>query len=345
MRHPFSRSKSAFTLIELLVVIAIIAILIGLLLPAVQKVREAAARSSCSNNLKQIALACHSYADSAGGGRLPPAVWVRASQVGWQDENNIGPNWAVMILPYIEQSAMYNLVAANITNYIQGIPIGASFNNTSIGAVDNNWRAIAQNNIKTLACPSDAQVGSNPVNIGGFGFARGSYAANTGPGGMQWGSSSAIQGGSGVSGSYSAGGVFTLNWGVGVGELSNQDGTSNTIMINHIRGGFNGSDRRGLWALGEYGASYTGNCPQGDCFGPNDTGCCSDDVSGCTDRPDIQMGCWNGGYGQATARSPHTSIVLAAMGDAGVRTIRSAISLTNWFWYLSRNDGRTPTDN
>src|SRR5467141_1438508 len=92
--------RHGFTLIELLVVIAIIAILIGLLVPAVQKVREAAARTQCANNLKQLGLACHAYHDVKK--KLPPAFYV-GRQIGWTDENNIGPNWAVLILPYVEQ--------------------------------------------------------------------------------------------------------------------------------------------------------------------------------------------------------------------------------------------------
>src|SRR5690242_5739255 len=98
--------RHAFTLIELLVVIAIIAILIGLLLPAVQKVREAAARLQCQNNMKQIGVACHAYHDSIGN--LPPAVLMNSSVTDpTLHSQNFGPNWAVLILPYIEQGNLF----------------------------------------------------------------------------------------------------------------------------------------------------------------------------------------------------------------------------------------------
>src|SRR5688572_29098082 len=102
MGYPLPRRRAAFTLIELLVVIAIIAILIGLLVPAVQKVREAAARAQCQNNLKQIGIAIHNYEGVFK--RLPPASTRMPANNDWMH----GPTWWVYTLPYVEQGSVYN---------------------------------------------------------------------------------------------------------------------------------------------------------------------------------------------------------------------------------------------
>src|SRR5689334_5256047 len=114
---PHRSFRTAFTLIELLVVIAIIAVLIGLLLPAVHKVREAAARASCQNNMKQLALALHKYNDDFG--RLPPAVQFQAGvTTSNKHDVNFGPNWAILLLPQIEQGNLYNQYSSSIDNFM-----------------------------------------------------------------------------------------------------------------------------------------------------------------------------------------------------------------------------------
>jgi prepilin-type N-terminal cleavage/methylation domain-containing protein len=321
-------TRSGFTLIELLVVIAIIAILIGLLVPAVQKVREAAARTQCTNNLKQLALACHAYHDA--NKQLPPAVLVGPG-IGWTDENNIGPNWVVHILPFIEQGPLFNQYSTSINNY-------KSWVKGTGGGNDQGWRGMRANVLAMMSCP----VESNGQTIGsrtGGGWARGNYACNMGPGDP----GATANGGAGgnYNGWGNSGGVMCINWGSRLQTI--QDGSSNTVMLAHIRAGWENSDMRGAWAFGMPACSTMANHGVGDSYGPNDTGCCSDDVLGCTDHSGVgqAMGCWSGGYGQGTARSEHPGMVLVAWGDARVASVRNGTSQQIWYWLNSRNDGQT----
>jgi prepilin-type N-terminal cleavage/methylation domain-containing protein/prepilin-type processing-associated H-X9-DG protein len=137
--------KRAFTLIELLVVIAIIAILIGLLLPAVQKVREAAARMSCQNNLKQIGLAALNYESTYGN--LPPGNL-------WNNGSGSYMGTLTFLLPYMEQQNIATLIP---TNYLT-IPCTSGW----FGGNGNTWSA-ANNQIKPYLCPSDNAANVTPT--------------------------------------------------------------------------------------------------------------------------------------------------------------------------------------
>lgn len=156
--------RTGFTLVELLVVIAIIAILMGLLMPAVQKTRESASRIQCANNLRQIGLAMHHYELNFNG--LPPSRL-----------DNGGATWAVLILPYLEQGNLYNLWNINQSYYNQ-VPLAQQ---TPVPIYFCSTRRDARTSNLSLSGDEPVAGGSVGNQVPG---ALGDYAVNSGTTGM-----------------------------------------------------------------------------------------------------------------------------------------------------------------
>jgi prepilin-type N-terminal cleavage/methylation domain-containing protein len=212
LRLPLSRG---FTLIELLVVIAIIAVLIGLLLPAVQKVREAAARSKCSNNLKQIALALHNYENT--NGRFPP---------GYRDprpDSQPGPGWGwdTFVLPYVEQTSLHAQLDPDHTLLGNGANIATPTPQTLTP-------------LAVFRCPSDPGPPTNPNYDGhatasyrGIGWSRPQTALS--PVGLM------------ITNLSTPNGVLYRNSQTRIADVT--DGLSGTIFVAEVCL----DDRRGMW--------------------------------------------------------------------------------------------------
>jgi prepilin-type N-terminal cleavage/methylation domain-containing protein len=321
------RCRKGFTLIELLVVIAIIAVLIGLLLPAVQKVREAAARMQCMNNLKQIGLAVHNFVDV---NNKVPNAWLWQWNGHGADGTNFGSNYPNrdvtmmwhLILPYLEQNSLYQL-GTNANPLVAGWGIRLWCSMPPVGGVQ----------VKTYLCPSDA----GPLTTTGFGWAFNDQTTpQTEP----------------VLSNYAAN-VMVFDPSVNRTLVNSMpDGLSNTVIVGHrLRlcdasnvgyAGYNPPGAYTGWAIHPF---QTGNPRDSAIFGmPTYNSLRGRNVTRQNEYgvPAARMDfAYNStvpffttpapGYCQPNApASPHTGVMVCGLGDGSVRTVSTGVTGTTW---------------
>jgi prepilin-type N-terminal cleavage/methylation domain-containing protein len=313
------RPRRAFTLIELLVVIAIIAVLIGLLLPAVQKVREAAARASCQNNLKQLALAAHGYENA--NGVLPPGTLYQLRPTdAYNPARNQGVGVLAHLLPHLEQGNVFGVLMSGMPGDYLSPKVGYP----DLSGYAGPWAA-AQAKIKTFLCPSD--TASDVANA--------TYAVLDSSGGLRlwgWGppygaalGKTNYLGCSGFTDNLPKyehyAGLLANRSAVTLAQATGRDGLSNTLMLGEALGDAEAAAPRAYaWAW-----VYAGTLPAG---------------FGAIPGPNNPAG-W-AGFG-----SRHPGVVQFALGDGSVRKLPKYITggfAFGQFVFLSGwRDGRIVT--
>jgi prepilin-type N-terminal cleavage/methylation domain-containing protein/prepilin-type processing-associated H-X9-DG protein len=307
--------RRGFTLIELLVVIAIIAILIGLLLPAVQKVREAAARIKCSNNLKQWGIAFHSYHDA--NGTFPKGA---TDGNGGQKRQT----WVMYLWPYVEQTALAQ--KNNPNEHFYNAP----------GTIVNTMNGLCAQKVPIYYCPSDN--GTVEQNVGTYQRVRGNYVVNWGNAVYKLGSPYPTQP-TAQAPFYHTGGDRSKPGKVTMASIN--DGTSNTLLMSEylIAKSPNDNDWRGDIHNDEgvfrFHTSLTPNTSAQDVI-----------LNGWFQNAnDPLMPATPGEQQRNAARSRHTGGVNTAMCDGSIRFFSNGTALATWQAMGTMNGGEVFSNN
>jgi len=302
----FFRGKRGFTLIELLVVIAIIAVLVGMLLPAVQKVREAANKSTCGNNLKQMGIAIHNYAGTYQD-KLPPGMAAFTTNGG---ADYPGGDFHFHLLPFIEQGNIPITLANSNIYYSWG----------AAGSINGTTTSMA---VKTYRCPSDASIspaggrGNDPSGWPVTGYMRNYLLFDT----------TAVRRPDGH------------NWTVSKYNVANiPDGTANTAAVVERYGDIQNpsyAQYSGLWTHHGQDRAHWGYSQWAPVYGPSPWW-------GTPGAPQFNVNPTQAYYN--SANSGHKAVIQVLMMDGSVKSVASNVSQNTWNNAINPEDGNPLTN-